>query len=191
MIIWELLGSIWLSISLMLLLLLKSFLPLSIICLTRVLKKIKPDNGGDFLVIIWMFFSMKKESYIKVVAHIHLNKIVELNEKHRHLLNVASSLKLQAFVPNIFWGDCIMITAWYLINRTPSSIFNGKSPLEIILNKKPHINHLRTFGSVCFAKIFTVNDKLASRVIPFVFIGYSEVKKLYKLYNIETNTFFC
>lgn len=66
----------------------------------------------------------------------HMNRI------HKEL---ARSLKFHVDVPDTFWGDCVL-TACYLINRSPSSIFNGKFPIEIMTKRKSNIDHLRTFG---------------------------------------------
>lgn len=110
-----------------------------------------------------------------------------MERKHRHLLNVARSLKIQAHVPNMFFlgGDCIL-TACYLVNVTPSLLFQGKSPLEIMLERKLNIDHLRIFVCLCFAKNLALHAKFASRGIRFVFIGYSEFQNGYWLYNLDT-----
>lgn len=43
--------------------------------------------------------------------------------KYRHLLEVARSLLFHMNVPKSFWSDSVL-TAYYLINRVPSTILN-------------------------------------------------------------------
>ena len=43
-----------------------------------------------------------------------------VKRKHRHILNVASALRFQAFLPIQFWRDCVL-TAAYLITTLQQS----------------------------------------------------------------------
>ena len=86
------------------------------------------------------------------------------------------------------WSECVL-TATYLINRLPSSVLKGKSPYELIYNEKPVLDHLRVFGCLCFATILNDSDKMSSRSEKCVMIGYSNVKKGYKLYSLDKHQF--
>ncbi|KAK2979325.1 hypothetical protein RJ640_013289 [Escallonia rubra] len=79
----------------------------------------------------------------------------------------------------------------YLINRTPSSILNGKTPFEIIYGQAPEYEHLRVLGSFCFAHIQgKARISLPVEVAGAFFVGYPYGKKGWRLYDLETREFF-
>ncbi|GJY31749.1 ribonuclease H-like domain-containing protein [Tanacetum coccineum] len=87
------------------------------------------------------------------------------------------------------WNECVLI-ATYLINRLPSSVLNWKSPSEMIYKKSPTLSHLSVFGCLCFATLVNSNnDKFGSRSEKGVLIGYSSVKKGYRLYSLDKHQF--
>ncbi|GJT89666.1 putative RNA-directed DNA polymerase [Tanacetum coccineum] len=83
------------------------------------------------------------------------------------------------------WTECIL-TAVYLINRIPSSVLSGKSPYELVFSVEPNLSHLKVFGCLCFSTVLNDSDKFSSRSEKSVFIGYSNEKKGYKLFSLET-----
>ena len=109
-------------------------------------KMIHSDNGVEF----------KLESFYAHKCIIHQTSCINTplqngvaERKHRHLLNMARALILQAGLSNQFWGDVILAFA-YLINRTPTPILHGKTPYEKLFNTVPNYSHLRVFGCLCF-----------------------------------------
>ncbi|RVW46394.1 Retrovirus-related Pol polyprotein from transposon TNT 1-94 [Vitis vinifera] len=123
-----------------------------------------------------------------------LGLILEVNgkveRKHRHILNVARTLRFQAHLPLEFWGECIL-AAGYLINRTPSVLLNGKSPYEILFGQKPSYQSVRIFGCLCYShNLNRDNDKFASQSRKCIFVGYPFDKKGWRLYDLETDEYF-
>ncbi|KAI3520152.1 hypothetical protein L1887_09385 [Cichorium endivia] len=104
-------------------------------------------------------------------------------------MNVARSLLFQSGLPLNLWGETVL-TATFLINRTPTSILNGKSPYEMIYSNKPNLSFLRVFGCLCFSTNLNNSDKFSSRSEKCALIGYSNVKKGYKLLCLDTKTVF-
>eukprot|EP00253_Pinus_taeda_P024268 PITA_24268 len=77
-----------------------------------------------------------------------------------------------------FWPEAVE-TACYLVNRSPSSALEDKTPQEVWTGKKPSLSHLRVFG--CDAYVHVLKDKrtkLDSKSAKCIFIR--EVKNVIK-----------
>ncbi|PNX95257.1 retrovirus-related Pol polyprotein from transposon TNT 1-94 [Trifolium pratense] len=95
-----------------------------------------------------------------------------VERKHRHILNIARALRFQGNLPISFWGECVL-TAGYLINRTPTPVLRGKTPYEMLYGQAPSYDHLKVFGCLCYAhNLEKTSDKFASRSRKCVFVGY-------------------
>ncbi|XP_071688944.1 uncharacterized protein [Rutidosis leptorrhynchoides] len=139
---------------------------------SKKVKIIRSDNGTKFL-------NNKMADFIKTKGIIHQttcaytpqqNGVVE--RKHRNLLNVARALMFQGRLPLNMWSDCVL-TACYLINRTPTAVLNGKSPYELIFKTEPNLSYIKCFGCLCFSTVLNPSDKFSSRSDKSVLIGFS------------------
>ena len=151
-------------------------------------KSVRSDNGSEFM-------SLRK--YFADEGICHQTSCVETPEqngrverKHRHILNVARALLFQGNLPKNFWGESVL-TASYLINRTPTSLLQNKTPYEMLYGTLPTYDNLRVFGTLCFARrISRGKDKFDPRSIRCVFLGYPMGKKGWTVYDLETETMF-
>lgn len=66
----------------------------------------------------------------------------------------------------------LVLTAGYLINRTPTPLLHGKTPLFVLYNSAPPLTHLRVFGSLCYVhNQGHGGDKFSSRSKRCVFVA--------------------
>ncbi|KAL0424733.1 UNVERIFIED_CONTAM: Retrovirus-related Pol polyprotein from transposon TNT 1-94 [Sesamum radiatum] len=98
---------------------------------------------------------------------------------NRTLLEKVRCMLISSGLPKSFWGEAL-VTAAYLINRSPSVPLNGKIPESVWTGHAVDISSLRVFG--CSAFVHQSVDKLAPRSQKCVFIGYPDGIKGYRLW---------
>lgn len=147
------------------------------------LKSLRTDRGGEFN-------SKEFKAYCGENGIIHYmtapyspqqNGVVE--RRNQTVVSMARSLLKSKNVPGKFWGEAVA-TAVYLLNRAPTKSLTNITPYEAWKNKKPSVQHLRTFGSVAYAKVTKPHlPKLADRSVKTVMLGYETNAKAYRLYD--------
>ena len=99
------------------------------------------------------------------------NRVVK--RKHKHILDVAKTIKIHMSVPKYLWSD-VVLTACHLINRTSSSVLKKISIFCLFPNKTPFSMTLSVFECTCFIQDLSPElEKLSLRSIKRVFVGYS------------------
>ncbi|KAJ0581372.1 putative RNA-directed DNA polymerase [Helianthus annuus] len=147
------------------------------------IKRIRCDNGGEFISNQMMKFYAEEGIVLETTCpHTpQQNGVVE--RKHRHLLETARALKFEANHPKGFWGECIL-TATYIINRLPSRVIKNKTPYEMLHGEKPNYDHMRVMGCLAYYRSIETNgDKFEIRGRPGVFMGYPSGTKGYKIFD--------
>ena len=77
--------------------------------------------------------------------------------------------------------------ACYLVNRSPYSSLDDKTPQEVWTSKKPSLTHIKVFGCDVYVHVPKENkSKLDKKVEKCIFIGYKDGLKGYNLWNPET-----
>ncbi|KAL0641299.1 hypothetical protein Bca4012_102867 [Brassica carinata] len=72
-------------------------------------------------------------------------------------------------------------------NQIPTKVLKNLSPFEVLNKSKPHIDHLRVFGCLCYVWVpGEQRNKLEAKSTKAMLIGYSVTQKGYKCYDPAT-----
>jgi len=109
------------------------------------------------------------------------NGVVE--RRNQTVLGMARSMLKAMRMPGWFWGEAVL-TAIFILNRSPTRNLEGITPYEAWYGSKPPVHFFRTFGCVAHVKAAGGHlKKLDDRSTPMVFIGYETGTKAYRFYN--------
>jgi hypothetical protein len=98
------------------------------------------------------------------------------------IISRARAIRIEARLPKELSNECVM-TAIYLLNRTPIRAIGWKTPFEAVQGLKPLVAHLNEIG----AKAYTLNqslkraDKLESRALVGQLVGYDS-SNIYRIW---------
>lgn len=120
---------------------------------SKSIKSFRSDNAPE-LRFVDLFAVKGIIHQYSCVERPQQNSVVE--RKHQHLLNVARALFFQSKVPLKFWGECVL-TATYLINRTPMPLLSNKSPFNVLNQKEVDYSTMKVFGCLCYASTLVAN----------------------------------
>lgn len=141
-------------------------------------------NGAKFSVHIAAICLRRRGFCINLVVLGYHNKMV-LPNGSTIMLNMVRALRFQASLPFRYWGFCVL-TAAYLILLW-YAVLHGKSPFEVLHNRKPSLDHLHSFGWLCYAANFATRDKFAARRhLQFSWVIHPRKRDIYWLvYNLR------
>ena len=120
------------------------------------IKVLRTDNGGEFCSK--EFEELCKKCGIawqKTTPYTpQQNGVAE--KMNKTLMERARSMLHGAGLGQEFWVEAVN-TACYLVNRSPSSALEDKTPQEVWTGKKPSLSHLRVVG--CDAYVHVPKEK--------------------------------
>jgi hypothetical protein len=151
------------------------------------IKAMRTDRGGEFTSKEFLEFCEENgiRRPLTVPRSPQQNGVAE--RKNRTILDMARSMLKSKKMPKEFWAEAVAC-AVYLSNRSPTRSVWGKTPQEAWSGRKPGISHLRVFGSVAHVHIPDEKRvKLDDKSEKFIFVGYDQSSKGYKLYNPDNN----
>lgn len=86
-------------------------------------------------------------------------------------------------VPKYFWTEALS-TANFLKNISITKI-KGKTPFEVLNNRKPKVKNLKIFGCLCYYKNNKPQRKLKARGTKAIFLGYDLSRQVYRIYDVQ------
>ncbi|GKB52120.1 retrovirus-related pol polyprotein from transposon TNT 1-94 [Tanacetum coccineum] len=148
----------------------------------RKLEKLRTYNGLEFCNR--EFNNLCKESgiarHLTVAGTPQQNGLAE--RMNRTLLNKVRCLLIQSGLPDSFWAEAT-VTTTYLINRSPSTTLEKKTPMDLWSGHPANYEMLRIFGCVAYSHVN--QGKLKPRAIKCIFLGYPDGVKGYRLWRLD------
>ncbi|KAH9705144.1 Integrase catalytic domain-containing protein [Citrus sinensis] len=143
------------------------------------LKRLRTDNGLEYCNKDFENFCKSKG----IARHRTVRNTPQKNglaeRMNRTFIEKVRCMLLNANLSKHFWAEAVN-TAIYLINRSPSSALDFKTPQEVWSGKPQNLSNLRVFGCPAYAHIS--QGKLEPRAVKGFFIGYPEGIKGYKIW---------
>ena len=110
----------------------------------RPVKFLRSDNGGEFVNKRMNEFCKEKGIQRQLTMPYTPEQNGVSERMNRTIMNKTRSMLKTSGLPQRYWAEACG-TAVYLINRTPSTSLENKTPYEVWNNDTPSTDHLRTF----------------------------------------------
>jgi len=149
-------------------------------------KKIKclsTDNGGEYTNDEFDNFCQHEgiKRQFTTAYTPQQNGVAE--RMNRTLLERTRAMLKAAGLGKSFWAEAVN-TACYVINRSPSTAIELKTPMEMWTGKPSDYSQLHIFGSPVYVMYNTQEvSKLDSKSRKCVFLGYADGVKGYRLWD--------
>ena len=147
------------------------------------IKSVRSDRGGEFISSELMKYCEEQgiRKFLTAPYSPHQNGVAE--RKNRTILDMVRTMLKSKNVPKEFLAKVVQC-AIYVQNRCPHAKLNEKTPQEVWSGRKPSVSHLKVFGSIAYGHVpAQQRTKLEDRSKKYVFIGYDEKTKAYRLFN--------
>jgi transposase InsO family protein len=150
--------------------------------------RVRSDHGGEFENKDFdnLFDSNGITRDLSCPRTPQQNEVVERN--NMTLQEMARTLIQETYMAKHLWAEAVNTTC-YIQNRISIRPNLGKTPYELWKNRKPNISYLHPFGCICY--MLNTKDKLGkfdSKALKCFLVGYSEISKGYRVYDILSKT---
>ncbi|CAM9703072.1 unnamed protein product, partial [Heterosigma akashiwo] len=107
---------------------------------------------------------------------------------NRIVLDMTRVVLRASGLSNYYWSEAAKYSV-HTINRTTTSSSRSTTPYQSLFKKKASIDHLRVFGSICYAHrpSETRPGKLQERAVKCKFLSYNALERTYTVLNLATH----
>ncbi|KAH0813975.1 hypothetical protein GEV33_008816 [Tenebrio molitor] len=139
----------------------------------RRISRLRCDNGREYLSNdITKYLKSKGIQHELTIRYTpQQNGVAE--RMNRTLMERARCMLLGSKLEKCLWTEAIL-TAAYLVNRSPTSSLKDQVPAELWYGEKPNLNKLKIFGCVAYLRLPNeiLKSKLDSRTKTCYMVGY-------------------
>jgi hypothetical protein len=147
------------------------------------IKCLRIDNGGEYTSDEFDNFCQHEgiKRQFTTAYTPQQNGVAE--RMNKTLLERTRAMLKAAGLGKSFWAEAVN-TACYVINRSPSTAIELKTPMEMWTGKPSDYSQLHIFGSPVYVMYNTQEvSKLDSKSRKYVFLGYADGVKGYRLWD--------
>lgn len=148
--------------------------------------ELRTDGGKEYVNQDVKCFLNKRGIKHTTVAPYTPEQNGSAERENRILMEAARSMIYgKPHIPQFLLAEAIN-TAAFVLNRTESTKFKGKSPYELWFEKKPRMDYLKVFGTECFVHVpKEKRRKLDKKAVKGLFVGYHDKVDGYRVWVPE------
>jgi transposase InsO family protein len=145
------------------------------------IRVLRIDNGGEFFGNDFEQFCKQCDIACQNTTLYTPQKNGVIERMNKTLMDKERSMLNGVKLAQELWED-VVDTKKYLVNRSPSSVLVDSTPHEVRFGKNPSLSHLKVFVYDAFVHVpKEKRNTLDNKLVKFIFIGYNDVMKGYKL----------
>ncbi|GJU65507.1 retrovirus-related pol polyprotein from transposon TNT 1-94 [Tanacetum coccineum] len=159
------------------------FLKMIQVRLNATVRNIRTENGTKFVnqTLRDYYESVNISHETSMVRTPQQNGVVE--RRNRTLVEASRTMLIYAKALLFLWVEEVA-TACYTQNHSIVHLRHGKTPYELLHDKKLDLSYLYVFHTLCYPTNDSENlGKLQGKGDIGIFIGYAPKKKAYRIYN--------
>ena len=144
------------------------------------LKRLQSDRGVEYISDEFDQYLKSKGTTRSLTVHNTPEQNGVAERLNRTLVEHARTMHYTADLPKFLWTESIQHVVW-LKNRTTTYQLEGKTPFEMLFNKKPDLSNLPEWGT----KVWVLKEdrgKLEAKADEGHWVGYSRDSKSHRVY---------